>query len=207
MITIPVIPKSQWQWLRCVLFCALTAVYCILASVLLRVPPLEFTSLPISLPPTLLPFSAPSLPPSSARFILHLFPSLRPCLHSFHSFPSSTFPPFLHSRSHPPSHHSFLAPSRCFLPLLSPCSLPPPSDSPSCLAPSVPPSLPVSGLLEREPLRFFSYNIDLLQPSHCQYYVTINYQCYNFYLYLCVTSHHLCNNSPFVLPGWRTRLL
>ena len=142
MITIPVIPKSQWQGPHCVLFCALTAVSSILASVLLRVPPLKFTSLLISLPPTLLPFSSPS-------FLHSLYPSplsFAPSMATFlpHSFPSSTFPPFLHSRSHPPSHHRFLTPSRCSLPLLSPCSLPPslpPILHPASLLPCHPPCL------------------------------------------------------------------
>ena len=69
----------------------------------------------------------------SARFLPPLFPSLRPCLVTFlpHLFPSSTLPSFLHSRSHPPSHHRFLTPS--------PCSLPPIS-----LFPCLPPCLPAS---------------------------------------------------------------
>ena len=137
------IPKLQWQGPRCVLFYALTAVYSILPSVLLRVPPLKFPSLPISLPPMLLPFSSlsRSVAPS---FLCSLSPSplsFTPSMPTFlpHSFPSSTFPPFLHSRSHPPSHHRFLTPSRCSLPTLP---LLPPSHPRSCLAPSMPPSLP-----------------------------------------------------------------
>ena len=122
-VYIPVIPKSQWQGPRCVLFCAPTAVYCILASVLLRV------YLPWSLPPSLSPFlprsSLSLLPRSVAPSFLRSLPpsslSFAPSMPTFlpHSFPSSTFPPFLHSRSLPPSH------------------------PPSCLAPSVPPSLHV----------------------------------------------------------------
>ena len=53
---------------RTALRVVLCAIYCILASVLLRVPPLKFSSLPISLPPTLLSL-VPLLPPSSARFL------------------------------------------------------------------------------------------------------------------------------------------
>ena len=107
--------------------------------------PPQGTSLEVSLPPYLTsshapPFLlslAPLLPPPSARFLPALFPSLRPSLP--HSFPSSTFPPFLHSRTHPPSHHRFLTQSRCPPSPLSPCSLPP--TLPPFLRPSLPPSL------------------------------------------------------------------
>ena len=99
-----------------------------------RVPPLTFPSLAISLPPTVLPYCSstlllylsPLLPLSSARFLPPLFLSLRPCIVPFlpHSFPFSTLPPFLYSRSHPTSHHYFLTPSPCSLPPPpSPCSL------------------------------------------------------------------------------------
>ena len=98
-----------------------------------NVPPLKFPSLPISLPPMVLPqlllYLSPLLPFSSARFLPPLFPSLRPLIVPFlpHSFPVSTLPPFLYSRSHPPSHHCFLTPSPCSLtPILRPSSLLPP---------------------------------------------------------------------------------
>ena len=119
--------------------------YIILASVL------QGTSLGVSVPPYLpscdgppliapLPLSvAPSL--SSARFLPPLFPSLRTCIVPFlpHSFPFSTLPPFLFSRSHPPSHHCFLTPSRCSLPPHSPLL---PSRPPSIIRRSFPSSLP-----------------------------------------------------------------
>ena len=121
---------------RAALWVVLCNVDCILASVLVRVHPSKFPSLPISLPPSLLSL-APFLPPSSARFLTPHFPSLLPCLSSFltRSLPQ----PFLHSRSHPPSHHSFLTPS--------PCSLPPPpspSSLPHILHPSLSGRLPPS---------------------------------------------------------------
>ena len=131
---ISVIAKTQWQR-PCFVLCA---VYCILASVLLRVPPLKFPSLPISLPPTLPLAPLPhSVAPSLLRFLHPLFPSLRPCLRSFltHSLPQ----PFLPSYTPlPPSltaslHHS--------LPLL-PLSPPSPGSFPPFLALSLPPSLP-----------------------------------------------------------------
>ena len=96
--------------------CCFVRCILILASVLLRVPPLKFTSLPISLPPSLPPSllsPAPLLPPYSARFLPPLFPSLRPCLSSFlnpSSTPAPTLPhiiasslPPLAPSSHPPS--------------------------------------------------------------------------------------------------------
>ena len=122
----------------CVVLCA---VYCILASVLLRVPPLKFPSLPISIPPTLLPCSYPSLrctipPPRDSP---PLVPSMPP--HSFlpqPSLPSSTSAPT-------PSHHRFLAPPCALPPPPSVCSLPPilhpssllPSSLSTCLLPAV----------------------------------------------------------------------
>ena len=100
--------------------------------------PPQGTSLEVSLPPYLPSFHAPplllslapSLLPSSARFLPPLFPSLRPFISSFltRSIPQ----PFFHSRSHPPSHHCFLPPppSPCFLlPILHP-------SLPGCLPPS-----------------------------------------------------------------------
>ena len=90
---------------RAKLCLVLCAVWFILASVLLRVPPLKFPSLPISLPPTLLSL-APLLHPSSARFLPPLFPR------SVNAYVPSSLVPFLNPRSHPPSHPpSFLAPS------------------------------------------------------------------------------------------------
>ena len=103
-----------------------------------RVPPLKFPSLSISLPPTVLPYCSTTLllylsplhPLSSARFLPPLFLSLRPCIVPFlpHSFPFSTLPPFLYSRSHPTSHHCFLTPSPCSLPPHTPLVPSLPSD-------------------------------------------------------------------------------
>ena len=94
--------------------------------------------LPWSFPPSLyhvLPRSSLApLPPSSARFLHPLLPSLRPCLSSF---PTRSLPqPFLHSRSHPPSHHRFLTPS--------PPPLLPSSSTLPLLHPPLAPSLPSS---------------------------------------------------------------
>ena len=142
-VYIIVIPKSQLQGPRCVLFCALTAVYCILASVLLRVPPLTFPYLPISLSPTFLLFSSPSprcshLPP--------LAPSLPSFLRPVHAYVPSSLVPFLNLPSLPPLP---LPPS---LTSSLPHALPllPPSHSP--IAPSLPPSLP-SSILPRVAVR------------------------------------------------------
>ena len=119
----------------CVVLCG---VYCIHTSVLLRVPPLKFTSLPIFIPPALLTCSSPSLrcslPPPLAP--TPLFPSLRP---------SSLVPYFtllpLPRLPLPPSLTSWLPHS---LPLIPPSLPPPPSrcslpHPPSILAPSLPP--------------------------------------------------------------------
>ena len=125
------------------LFCALTAEKCILASFLLRVHPLKCTSLLISLPPTLLPFSSPSLRRS---LLPPLASSLTSFLRSVHDYVPSSLVPFINLPSLPPhplppsTHHRFLTPSRCSLPLFSPCSLPP--SLPLYLLPSLPPSLP-----------------------------------------------------------------
>ena len=118
----------------CVVLCA---VYCILASDLLKVSALKFPSpyLPSSHVPPLILSIAPVLTPSSARFPSPL--SLAPSLPTFlpHSFPSSTLP--LHSRSHPSSHHRFLTPS--------PCSFPPhPPVAPSLPSSILPRSFPAS---------------------------------------------------------------
>ena len=142
-VYIPVIPKSQWQGPRCVLFRALTAILYTGqcpprgTSLDVSIPPY----IHISLPPTLLPFSSPSihcslLPPLASSLLS--FP--RPAMHAFlpHSLSSSTFPPFIHSRSHPPSHHLFITPSRCSP--LSTCSLPP-ILHPVSLLPCLPPYL------------------------------------------------------------------
>ena len=117
-------------------------VNCILASVL------QGTSLEVSIPPSLSPFlrrpslncssTSQLLPLSSARFLTPLFPSLRTCIVPLlpHSFPFSTLPPFLYSRSQPPSH-------RCFL---TPIPLHPPSQTLPLLPPSHPPSFVASSL-------------------------------------------------------------
>ena len=126
---IPVIPKSQWQGPRRVLFCGLTAVYCIQASVLLRVPHLKFPSLPISLPPMLLPFSSPSL---RCSLIPPLASSLPSFLRSVHAYVPSSLVPILNLPSLPPlplppSLTSSLPHALPLLPPspLFPCSLPP----------------------------------------------------------------------------------
>ena len=109
---------------------------------------LQGTSLEVSVPPYLPsgdgpPLIAPqtlSVAPSlsSSRFLPPLFPSLRTCIVPFlpHLFPLSTLPPFLYSRSHPPSHHCFITPSPCSLPPTLPFF--PPSHPPSFVAPSLP---------------------------------------------------------------------
>ena len=129
-------------------------IYCILASALLRIPPL--------LPPFLAQSLLRSLPPF--RRSCPVPSSLVPFIN-----PPSLNPPFLHWRSLPAYRHRFLPPSPCSLPP-SPCSplpyhplapslpasLPPldpslisphppllsPSHPPSFLAPCLPPSLP-----------------------------------------------------------------
>ena len=112
-----VIPKSQWQGPRCVLFCALY-------TDTGKCPPYG-TSLEVYLPPYL-PFSRAPLPRSVAPSLLRFLPpspiSLAP------SMPEFLPQPFIHSCSHPPSHHRFLTPS--------PCSLLPSSILP-CLPPAV----------------------------------------------------------------------
>ena len=117
---------------RATLYVVLCAVYILYTS---QCPPQD-TSLVVSLFP-FLPCSTPSLrcslPPPLAYSSL---PSFLRSVHAYvpfslvESFPSSTLLPFLHSRSHPPSHHSFLPPSPT-LPLH------PPSHPPSLLAPSL----------------------------------------------------------------------
>ena len=82
----------------CVVLCA---VYCVLVSVLIRVPPLKFPSLPMSLPPTLLPCTYPSLRCSlRPRIIASSFPHLAPTL-PHHSL----------AHSHPPSFPVWLSPA------------------------------------------------------------------------------------------------
>ena len=114
---------------RAALWVVLCNVYCILASVLIRVPPLKFPSLSPFLPRSSLYLSlAPLHPPSSARFLPPLFPSLRPCLVPFLPQPSLPSP----------------APT---LPHIIDSSLPPLAPSilhPSSLFPRLPPSLPAS---------------------------------------------------------------
>ena len=143
-----VIPKSEWQGPRCVLFCSLYTVYWPVSS---------SGYLPWIFPPSLSPFlprsSLAPIPRSVAPSLLRSLPSsplsLAPSMPTYlpHSSPSSTIPPFLHSRSHTPSHHRFLTPS--------PCSLPPhpPVIQPSVLLPCLPPCLPAS----RRPIQCTPY--------------------------------------------------
>ena len=118
-VYIPVIPKTQWQGPRCVLYCVLTAVY--------RPVSCPGTSLDVSVPPYVLsshatPFRlslAPLLPPYSARFLPSLFPSIRPCLtsslpHVLPLLPPSprcpcSLPPILHPASFLPGLHPRLS--------------------------------------------------------------------------------------------------
>ena len=108
--------------------------------------PPQGTSIEVSLPPYNPCSHAPPLllsSLSSARFLPPLFTSLRPVLVPFlpHSFTLSTLPPFLYSRSHPPSHHCFPTPSRCSIPTHPPLA---PSLQSSILPSSFPASLPPS---------------------------------------------------------------
>ena len=99
----------------------------VLASALLRIPPLTFASLPCSLPSSLNPSSACFLPPS--------FSSRRPCLVPSlpRSFPSSTIPSSTDALSLP----SIIASSTCSLPPFLAPSLPPPYlPGSACLPPS-----------------------------------------------------------------------
>ena len=85
--------------------------------------------IPWSFPPSLSHFlprsSLAHLPRSVAPSLVRSLPpsplSLAPSMPTFlpHSLPSSTLPPFLHSRSHPPAHHRFLTPSLIYPPLAS----------------------------------------------------------------------------------------
>ena len=122
----------------------------LLASVLLRVPPLKFPCLPISLPPMLLPFSSPSLRCSLLPPLASSLPSFLRSVHPFltrslpqpslpSSTPAPTLPHIIASSRHlvPPS----LPPS---LPLYLPPSLPPPPSLPLHLSISIPPPLPPS---------------------------------------------------------------
>ena len=121
-----VIPKSQWQGPRCVLFCTLYTGQCP-----------QGTSLEVSLPPSQF-FRRSSLAPLRCSLPLPLAsPSLRLYLRSFltRSLPplSPHPPPHIIASSLPP-----LAPSLPTLPLL------PPSHTPSFLAPSLPACFPPS---------------------------------------------------------------
>ena len=117
----------------CVVLCAHS---CILFTV--QCPP-QGTSLEVSLPPYLPRSSLSPLPPSSARFIPPLFPSLHPCLRSFltRSLPQPSLP-----SSTPAPNLPHIIASSCPLVAPSPYSPLAPSLPPSCLAPSVP--LPAS---------------------------------------------------------------
>ena len=118
--------------------------HCILASVLFRVPPLTFPSLPISLPPTLLLGFSPSLSCSISPPIASSLPSFPRSVHAYvpSSFVPFLNPPYLPPLPLPPSltsslpHSLHLPPSFHTLPLL------PPSHPPSFLAHSLTPSLP-----------------------------------------------------------------
>ena len=142
---IPVIPKSQRLRPRCVYGYILYTGQC----------PRQDTSLDVSLPlyllpPTLLPFSTPSL---RCSLLPPLASSLPSFLRSVHAYVPSSLVPFLNIPSLPPlplppSHTSSLPHALPLLPPspLSHCSLTP-SHPPSCIAPSVPPplaSLPAS---------------------------------------------------------------
>ena len=111
--------------------------------------PPQGTSLEVSLPPYNPSSHAPPLllsslrcSLSSARFLPH---TLSLATSTTSSVPSSLVhfinPPFLYSRSHPPSHHCFLTPSRCSIPTHPPLA---PSLQSSILPSSFPASLPSS---------------------------------------------------------------
>ena len=136
----------------CVILCA---VYCILASFLLGVPRLKFPSFPVSIPPTLLPCSSPSLrcslpPPLASSSPLALAPSMPMFL--LHSFPSSTPSPF-------PTHT---------LPHIIASSLPlllPPSHPPSFIAPSLPACFTPSNSMWT-PVCVWQAALNCVAPSH-----------------------------------------
>ena len=113
----------------CVVLCA----HCCIMY--LRVPPLKFTSLFISLPPTLLPFSSPSL---GRSLLPPLASSLTSFLRSVHDYVPSSLVPFINLPSLPPLPlPPFLTPSLPHaLSLLPPPTLP-------LLLPSLPPSWPL----------------------------------------------------------------
>ena len=120
----------------------------LLASVLLRVPPLKFPCLPISLPPMLLPFSSPSL---RCSLLPPLASSLPSFLRSVHPFLTRSLPqPSLPSSTPAPTLPHIIASSRHLVPpSLAPSPLPPSLPlhlHPSPLPPS--PSLP-SSILHR----------------------------------------------------------
>ena len=98
---------------RSALWVVLCNVYCTLASVLIRVHPLKFPSLPIPLPPTLLPVHPPpSVAPSFLRSLPQSPLSFAPSIPSSVPFIDSSLPPLAPSLPHPlaPSHPpSFLA--------------------------------------------------------------------------------------------------
>ena len=114
----------------------------------LGTPPLKFPSLPISIPPTLLPFSSPSL----RCFLLPPLASPLPSfLRSVQAYVPSSLVPFLNLLSLPPlplppSLTSSLPQALSLLPPspLSPRSLPPsPSLTPICHPASLLPCLPL----------------------------------------------------------------
>ena len=112
----------------------------LLASVLLRVPPLKFPCLPISLPPMLLPFSSPSLR-CSLLPSLASSSSLPSFLRSVHPFLTRSLPqPSLPSSTPAPTLPHIIASSRHLVPPSLPLSLPPPPSLHLSIPPPLPPS-------------------------------------------------------------------
>ena len=127
-------------------------VRCILASVLLRVPPLKFPSLPSSQAPSLAP-----LPRSFAPSLLHLLPlSLAPSMPTFlpHSFTSST----LHPLPLPPTLPHIIASS--LPPLL------PPAPTLPLLPPPILPSLPAAVQFNVHRMCVWQAALYCVAPSH-----------------------------------------
>ena len=149
--------NTKVEMARATLCVVLSAVYCILASVLLRVPPLKFPSLPISLPPILLPCSSPSLRSSLPPPLASSLPSFP---RSVHAYAHSSFVPYLNPASLPPlplppSLTSSLPHSLPSLPPSphSPCLLPHILHHPSSLLPCLHPCMSAS----RRPIQCTPY--------------------------------------------------
>ena len=119
---------------RAALWVVLCTVYCILASVLLRVPPLKFPSLHINIPP----HSSLDHPPSSVALSLLrlLTPSLLSLASSMTSSVPSSLVPYLNPPSLPPL--PLPSPLSPFLPASLPSPLPPHSLPPSTHPPLAP---------------------------------------------------------------------